>query len=476
MMFLNKDEGSANENLFRLKLQRDVLPVYLQQKYVVDEDGEIKVGKGSDNVRSLSNCYNGTKIVTKASAKSQSAAEKVGRGSTQAIQYYDEFEFTDHIYTILTAAGPAFNTASDNAKRNFSPYCRIFTTTPGDLDSEPVKTTNNFRSQMFKFTEQLYDVHPIIAANIITTNSKNSVVYIEYQYKQLGKDEEWFQKICKFLDNNRTKIKREVFLQRIRGNSNSPFEQADLEAINDLKGTAIEDILIYKIFPITVYTKLDPTIPYIVGVDVATGSGADNTAVTIFNPYTQKPVAEFKSAIAGIENIKRFLFTLIKKFIPNGILCIERNSIGEAVIDGLKNTAVGHRLYFDNNKYFIPSADDKLDEKGFLEVEAKNRKSYGVYTSTKTRGIMFDILMRHVAEFKDRFIGNNLIDDLNNLVRRTNGSIAAASGAHDDSVMSYLIALFVFYHGTNLSRYGLVKGAEAPPPEIERSYEENLEA
>lgn len=32
--------------------------------------------------------------------------------------------------------------------------------------------------------------------------------------------------------------------------------------------------------------------------------------------------------------------------------------------------------------------------------------------------------------------------------------------AHDDSIMSYLIALYVYYHGNNLAMFGVIKGAQ----------------
>ena len=47
------------------------------------------------------------------------------------------------------------------------------------------------------------------------------------------------------------------------------------------------------------------------------------------------------------------------------------------------------------------------------------------------------------------------------------GKIQASPNAHDDSVMSWLIGLYVYYYGKNLNRYGLIKGYK-PPTEADR--------
>jgi hypothetical protein len=46
-----------------------------------------------------------------------------------------EPEFTNHIKTIVANSVSTFETAAANAKRNHAMYGRIFTCTPGDLDT-----------------------------------------------------------------------------------------------------------------------------------------------------------------------------------------------------------------------------------------------------------------------------------------------------------------------------------------------------
>ena len=468
--FVNKSQEDANKNLDRMKKQKAVLPLWLQQKYIL-VDGVVKEAKGTDNVKTLRNAANGNEIVCKPSAKTVPTAENIGRGNTSPIQYYDEVEWTANIGIIYAAAGPAYKSASDVAKVNNAAYCRMFTSTPGDLDSEPVKQFEPIRNQCARFTDKLYDLSPSELQEFVAKHSAIEMLEIEYSYKQLGKDEAWFKGMCQELGNDKIKIKRELLLQRIRGSSNSPFDPEDLDIINSMRKEPIKQVILNRTYALDIYRELNPHVCYFVGIDCATGSAGDNTAITVVNPYDLRPDAEFKSPYQGTTDMVKFIRELVK-MIPRCILCIERNSIGSAIIELLKDTECYNNLYYDADKYIIGSPDERLDEKGFIEREAENRKCFGITTMTNTRGVMMAILARHVAEYKDRFVTINITTDLNNLVKNASGKILAASGAHDDCIMSYLIALFVYYHGNKLYRYGFVKGAppvteEQPDPVLD---------
>lgn len=461
-MFINKRQKDANNNLSRLKDLRDLLPKYLQFKVSFSEEG--KALKGQDNVQTITNPTTNNKIETKPSARSVEAAEGIGRGCTQPVQYYDEVEFTPFIKTIIEAAGPAYNTASGNAKRNNAAYCRIFTSTPGDLDTQPGQDALQIIEKTCKWTEKFYDWTVDEVEDYISTNSGNGIIYIEYQYTQLGDDEEWFKKTCRTLLNNPVKIKREIFLQRMRGSSESPFDMEELEVLQEHKGTILEEIFINKFFKLDIYEPLSRELTYLVGVDASHGLGKDNSAVTIIHPRTLKTVAEFKSPYIGVTDYTKFLQVLIRRHIPNAILCIERNNVGEAIIDALRQTDVRNRIYFDDSKDLV-GIDDKLDSQGFLQRESAKRKMFGVYTQTKSREIMMTLLDTHMQEHKEKFVGLNVINDILSLVRNKRGKVEAAAGFHDDSVMSYLIALYVWYYGKNLSRFGFSKAQEVPEDE-----------
>lgn len=459
--FFATSQELASENLERLKAQRALLPPYLQlqEQCIVDailgtKDVEV------DNIRKIYNPATKNSIVTKPKASSKEAAIKLGRGNTLPITYMDETDFINYVDEIVKAAGPAFSTAADNAARNGAAYCRIFSSTPGDLDSPAGQAAARLLDKTCKWSEQFYDLGPEKAKEIIESNSENGIVYIEYNYKQLGLDEKWFMKMCKLVNNDPIAIKREILLQRIRGSKDSPFDDEDIMALQEIRPNTIEEFFIMSRFKVDVYRKLNKAVPYLVGVDVATGAGVDNSAVTITNPYTLQIDAEFRSPVISTSDLKRFLYTLVKKHIPNCVLCIEKNHCGDAIINDLCETILNRNIYYNNSKELVDDTTVKV-ENGAIQREVEMRRMRGVYTGKKSRGLMIELLFLTVQEHKDRLTSAFVIDDILKLVRK-NGKVQAGSGAHDDSIMSYLITLYVYYYGKNLNRWGIVKGMKEP--------------
>ena len=457
--FSNKSQKDSDDNLRKMKEQKDVLPIYMQHRYgiEIDESGDFKQVKGLDNVRTMTYPVNGNRIDSKPSAATEEKADGIGRGNSAPIQFYDEVEFTKYIGTIIMAAGPAYVRAAENAKKNGAMYGRIFITTPGNIDSQPVKDSMSTREQAAVFTERLYDMTEDDIAAFMKANSRNGIIYIEFNYKQIGMDEEWYQKVCAVSNWDKIKIKREVLLQRIRGTSESPFDPDDLDTINGFRKEPIDEIMVNKIFTLYVYEKLDKTVPYIMGVDCATGVNNDNTVLMIIDPYTLHPVACMKTPLADAVETAQNIIHVVNRYIPKALVAIESNHLGSAIIAILKRSSIAANLYYDIDKAMVPDVETRLDKHGMVMNDPNNRRFYGVATTATTRPMMMQILLRHVAERKSDFICRELIDDLNNLIQKASGKIEAAQGEHDDVVMAYLIALFVYYHGSKLSRYGITK-------------------
>ena len=272
--------------------------------------------------------------------------------------------------------------------------------------------------------------------------------------------EEWFRKLCALVNGDPTAIKRELLLQRIRGSKDSPFSEEDLMAIQEIKPVVIEEHYIMDIYQLNVYKTLRKEFPYLVGVDVATGVNNDSTAVSVVNPYTLQVDAEFRSPIMSYPDLKRFLYQLVKKYIPNAVLCIEKNHGGDSVIQDLRETVLNRNLYHSMSKDLVDDNNAKITN-GHIEREVERRRSFGVFTGKNSRALMIDLLFLTVQENKDRITSHFIIDDILKLVRK-NGKVQAAVGEHDDSIMSYLIALYVYTYGKNLTRWGIVQGMKEP--------------
>ena len=331
----------------------------------------------------------------------------------------------------------------------------------GNIDSEPVQSSAPTRQYAATFTEHMYDMTKSELKEYMKLHSKNGICYIEFTYQQIGMGKAYFERMCQLLNQNKINIKREILLQRIRGSSESPFDQEDLDIINDNRKPPIAEEILMKKYVLYIYRELNKNQPYLVGIDCASGSGvgSDNTAMVIVDPSDLAAVAVLVTPYVDAVESAKLIVELTQRYVPRGLLCIERNNLGKAIIAILARTPVAGNLYYDANKVLEDDAVDKLNKKGYLDTKPENRRYWGVLTDVRSRNIMLnEILTYRVKTFKDTFIARELIDDLNDLIKKSSGRIEAASGKHDDVTMAFCIALYVYEHGSKLANWGIVKG------------------
>lgn len=457
-IFVNKDGDNAKTNLKRMLDQIDLLPEYMRCESILVEDG--KRVKAKKNATELGNPINNNSVIIKPKATSYDSALSLARGLTAPVLHFDEPEFTNHIKTIVSNSVSTFETAAANAKRNNAMYGRIFTCTPGDLDTKMGMEAQEILDKTADWTEKLYDYTDDEIESYIEAQGEdcNKILYIEYSYIQIGKTEKWLKDISAKIGDPLT-VRREILLQRLHGSSLSPFPQEDIEYIVETEHKPIDELWLLDYYKFDIYKQLDRNIPYLVGIDCATGTNGDNNAITIINPYTLEPDAEFECSYIG-ETMYENLIKELVKVIPKAVIIIERNSIGDGIVDHLLHSPIAPRLYFDKAKDLVEEkARENQTVESMLKKQGELKTYYGVYTGKQSREDMMTILARHVNEYKEKFVAHNVIRDLSRLVRLPSGKIAAGDGFHDDSIMSYLIALYVYYHGNNLAVFGINKGA-----------------
>lgn len=451
-IFVNMNEKKVKENLQRLKDQQDHLPIYMKFESVLDDETGKTIRKIS-NATKMKHPVTNNSIVVYGAGTTYDAALSIARGLTSPFMFFDEVEFCNCIKVILENSAPTYGTAAERSELNGAIHARVLCSTPGDLDSPIGQAAESIHLDSCKWTERLYDMTKEQARTFVKSHSTNDIVYIEYSYIEIGRDEAWFNDMARKINNPLT-VRREILLQRLRGSDKSPYNREDIEYIIDhikpFKSTIIINNATFY-----VYDDIDKSIPYIIGVDVGTGTNADNNAVTIINPYTEKPVMEFSSPYIGETEYEEILTRLIQEYLPMGILVIERNSVGDSIIDHLLHSPVAHRLYYDKAKDLH---DEKLNQltntESILKAKASRKSFYGVYTATN-RNDMFAILGNRVVKYKDSFVTKNISEDIARLEMKSGGRIEARSGFHDDSIMSYLIGMYVLFNGNNLLAFGL---------------------
>lgn len=371
-----------------------------------------------------------------------------------------EPEFTNHIKTITDNSVSTYDTAARHAKDNGAMYCRVFTCTPGDLDTAMGLEAQYLLNATRPWTERFYDWTEEQIDEYIKAGESNRIVYIEYHYYQIGLTEEWLEDIAAKI-NDPLVVRREILLQRLHGSSSSPYPKEDIEYLADIQKKPIKSIWLLDFYEFFVYKEIDPGIPYILGIDCSTGTNSDHNAITAINPYTMEPELEFQCNYIGETLYERVIIELVTKIMPRAIVCIERNSVGDGIIDHLLHSKIAHRLYYDKAKDLVAdNMHTNESVESMLKKQAADKKFYGVYTEGTSRQSMFAILSNHIANYKEKFVTKFITEDISRLVKTSSGKVVAGPGFHDDNIMSYLIAMYVFYHGNNLPAFGFVPGSQ----------------
>ena len=461
IIFGNKDFSLNKMNLVRFKAQRDMLPLYLQMRTSVDYT-TMKVDKGTENVLKMKNPVTNNSITLVPTPSTEAKADGVGRGYTAPIQFWDEFEWMPYNTKVIYTAAPAYRKAAMVAKENQSLYGRIFTSTPGNLDSRDGQTAevfihgNDTAKGMLIWNDSMFDTPMSQIKKIVNSASYNGVVFVEHSWKQLKCTMEWYEKSCQDVGYDSEQIAREILLQRLRGTSKSPFRRTDI--MNLLNGLfpPIDNIdLSDNCSPIYFYEKMNRKIPYLIGIDTAEGLSGDNTAMIVINPVTKKIAAEFKSPYIRQDRMGKLVVNFMTRFCPKGLLIIENNR-GRELIHTIQNSMFSANLWYDIDKF---GDKEKMNQKDY---DTSAERALGFATTPKTRPILMNTLETMVSEETDKINGKFVVDDICSLEKSATGKIAAASGKHDDCIMAYLIAMTVFLQATNLDEWGIYRGMTAP--------------
>lgn len=476
--FFGKETDNTKRNLAHLKNNIELLPEWLQFRKYMAEDGKIKKSRQATEKLENNLLHNSVEIHPKPTSLSH--AQGMGRGGSGAILYFDEIEHTPFFGEILSNSAPLYKTASENAAAAGRPHCRIFTTTPGNLDTREGRDALPIIQSMIPWTEKIYDMTEAEIAEYKSAfqeeyhNSEEKhtrevvdIFYMEYQYFQVRKTYDWVLEQYK-LSGDKMAIRREILLQRLRGSNASPFSPEDIEyLISNMKKSTKELLIcgkwLYRLYDHGAGLQfgkpkdLDETIPYLVGIDPASGGGGDNFAVTIVNPYNLQIAAEFKSPYISGPNAVKMIIELVTRYIPKAVLIPEKNSMGIYLIQMLLETSIRDNLYWSESARQLEEMVEESSEDFELKSMAAQYKKYGTYLSKKVRDAMFELLFQHVDGHKELLNTEYLVDDMCKLIKTSTGRIQADQGEHDDCVMSYLHTIYIYYTGDNLEHFGIIK-------------------
>jgi hypothetical protein len=476
IMFIHKDHGGSKGNLKSFKNIRDSLPSYLQMSSATNAEG--KKLKIPNTVVMIQHPYNNNKITTFPSARTREAANNLGRGATMPLQYYDEFAFMPYNKDVYLAATPAFSTASKNAQSNNAPYGILITSTPGDLLTDSGAYAFEFRNRATPWNEHYYDLNYQQLQDLKNSNTESSFFLIRYSYLQLGSGQDYFKKMVIDLGDYPA-VRREVLLEWAKIANNCPFTQEELDKIKEFLKQPIRTLFFgrFQQYQFNVYEDLDTNYPPIIGVDVAGATYKDSSAITIIDSKTTRVTATLNCNYMPADDLAEVLYQLIVKYLPNGIINIERNGgFGLSVIQRLCKTSVKKNLYWE--------IKDKIIEESYDGIRVNKRpqkvRVYGTDSTKDVRARLIEILRERVNLHKDKFIAPILHDEMQSMEVKKNGKVEHSDNSHDDQVFSYLMALYVWYEGKDLAeRYHIIKNTIKTDQDIdieELGFEDSLEA
>lgn len=381
-------------------------------------------------------------------------------GCTQPVQWYDEFGWIVHNQLIYESATPAFDTASQNAKRNGAPYGIILTTTPGDMTSAEGVYAYNILNNATPFIEDYYDFTYQELNSIVEANESSTFFYIRYSYKQLGLGDDYFKRMVKELNKNWPTIRREVLLEWSNVSDNNPFGKEDLDIIQQYCRPPLRTLLFgpYRQYQMHIYKDMDLRDGQIIGVDVSGGYRRDSSAITIINAKTTEVMATLNCNYMPTDDLASVIYELVTKYLPNALVCIEKNGVGIGVISRLLHTSIKKNLF-----YTIKDHVSEERSNGVTVIQQKVKvKAYGIDNTKDVRARMIELLFTRVQYHKDKFVAQILHDEMAGLTYKTSNGYTRVDhsvNTHDDQIFSYLMAIYVWYDCPQLTdRFGIHRG------------------
>lgn len=464
----NKLRGDAVDTIKELM---ENLPWYMDIMQRDDKNNSEEI-----TVNALGNSY-----ATQVPQASVKAAENVGRGKTSAIWHIDEAPFLINLHHSLPALIGSMGAARESAKANNAPYGLIYTTTAGRQNTtegayfyERVKSAATWDEVAMLDAKNEEELHELIASR---SKNKQVMTYSVYTHKQLGFTDEWLLRQISevgFEPESREKLNMDYFNIWVSGSDSAAFSPDIARTIGLRKGkpkfvqrtdcTGVSMKWYIEENEIETYMAKFNTV---MGVDTSDAGGGDSMGVVIVNIETFEVVATINTNYVNIFTFAKLLTDLIVKF-PNMTTIIERRSSGAAIMDQMLVTLPEQKVNPFERLFNLVVQETDNNKERYQELK-------------RTRYIRDDLLFEHKAEFgfptsgggdygRSVLYGNNFQTSLEQAcdrlvdielstqllsLRVKNERIDHPPGGNDDSVIAWLLCMWLLRHGKNLSHYGI---------------------
>ena len=449
-----KDDGLRNTNIKRIKAIRDLLP-----KFIV-ADAEKNKFDHTNNKESIGYKKFNNHIETFVPQADKVKAGDQGKGRSLIWTLWDEFAFYYNNELAYGSAMPASDAAREQAMANNIPCANIFATTAGFISTPHGKFAYDMKCSALRFHEKLYDVKDKEALDaMVNTPDSSGVIYIEYNYRQLGKSKKWYE--TRIRNKTPEDIASNYDNRWIRSGGDKILSKALMDKLNDgileAPYVSIDECLIQRWYVDhdTIDNPEVKNIPFIIGADTSDNGGNDFTTIVLLNPRDFSVIMTCRCNQSSHVHIAGMIVKLLKKF-PNSVFIPERNRA--AVLIDLILHLMENEGMNPWTRIFNTYAQDKGDTVNFNDLDLRIghiRKSFGFTTGTNSRPFLYKNVFHTVVERNHSCIfDKHIIDEICGLVIK-NGRIDHAVGGHDDTLVAYLIASWFIMFGKNLHLYGI---------------------
>lgn len=441
------------ENVGRLKMIRNALPKYLIFPSAADTNNKEGIGYAA-----LGNQYK-----TFVAQSDRKSAEDQGRGESFGVEHWDELCYYKNNDLSYPAATSASDTAAEQVRKVGLPACNIITTTAGRLSDPRGRFAFGIRSKCMRFTEKLYDcMSKAELEQVLNINSVNRMLYLEYSYLQLGKDQEWFNRVTR--GKTKDEIARDYLCIWQHGRGADILPQHILDNLvaglrEPFHCTFVKSLVVRWYVPVDKLT--DPKFKsrcFVFGGDTSDNVGADFTTIVMVDIADMAVVCTCRCNKSNLTYVADHIVQLLTDY-PRAVWIPERNRSGAMLIDIVLTAMDGtdfnpfRRIY----NTLVQNYNDSSPALSGLDTRGTNRKYFGFNTtgSDASRDLLYSNVLMTMCEMNhSRVYDTIIVDEIKSLTQR-NGRIDHPEGAHDDMLIAWLLCGFFVLYGKNLEMYGI---------------------
>jgi hypothetical protein len=391
IVILSIRDQDAQSFLKKVKVAFHELPDWLKDEPTTDNAHELSLTTGS-------------------SIRSVASGAQAARGQALSLLILDEAAFVDKISTIWKAAYPTLSRggsavliSTPNGIGNF-----FYNTWMNSQPEAPPDRKNGFTPIFVHWT----DIPEYRGFDDVTGMSRqeiiNKAIEVSEWYKEMRPqftDKEWAQEFeGDFLGSGKTVI--------------------DPNILKEVEPELAEPIRKSKDGSLWVWQEPQPGNYYIIGADVASGSGSDYSTFHVLDLVTGEQVAEYQ----GLINIVDYASYLdeIGRYYNDAYLVVEKTGLGVGVV---------HKLAYDLNYENLHNTVSENNQK-------VKRREYGWNTTMKTRPLLISSLEKYINSREFKWKSKRLWNELTSFVWKTNTKAEADGDNNDDLVLAYSIAAY----------------------------------